>query len=198
MALDRITDATVEPLTVEQAKRHLREDLDDPYVNDDIAAMITTARMDAEHRLQRTLITTTWRLTLDAFPDFCTGHKDGAIRLPMGRTLSVASVKYVDAAGTLQTLASDQYLVDTSGDTARITPAYGLSWPSMRVQTGAVQVQYTAGYGSTAASVPAPIASWIKLALTDLYGQRGRSSDRPMVPHQFADGLLGGDKIWSL
>jgi uncharacterized phiE125 gp8 family phage protein len=116
----------------------------------------------------------------------------------MGRTLSVASVKYVDAAGTLQTLASDQYLVDASGDTARITPAYGLSWPSTRVQTGAVQVQYTAGYGSTAASVPAPIASWIKLALTDLYGQRGRSSDRPMVPHQFADGLLDGYKIWSL
>lgn len=196
MAIDRITDATVEPLTVEQAKRHLREDLDDPYVDDDIAAMITSARLDAETRLQRTLITTTWRLTLDALR--CPVHHDSTLRLPMGRTLAVSSIKYVDDAGILQTLAADQYLVDTAGDTARITPAHGLRWPGTRVQPGAVQVQYTAGYGATAASVPAPIVSWIKLALTDLYGQRGRSSDRPMVPHQFADGLLDGYKIWSL
>lgn len=192
MATDRITDATVEPLSVEQAKRHLREDVADPYVDEAIADMITAARMDAEHRLQRTLITTEWRLTLDAFP--C----DSVIRLPMGRTLLVYSVKYVDEAGTLQTVAPERYLVDYTGDTARITPAHGLRWPGTRVQPGAVQVQYTAGYGATAASVPAPIVSWIKLALTDLYGQRGRSSDRPMVPHQFADGLLDGYKIWSL
>jgi uncharacterized phiE125 gp8 family phage protein len=198
MATYRTTDATLEPLTIEQAKRHLREDLVDPDNDADIAACITAARLDAEFRLQRTLITSTWRHTLDAFPSLCSDYKDGAIRLPMGRTIAVTSVKYVDDNGTLQTLAADQYLVDASGDVARITPAYGLSWPSTRVQPGAVQVNYTAGYGSTAATVPAPIVSWIKLAMSDLYGQRGRSAERPMLPHHFADGLLDGYRIWSL
>ena len=198
MATYRITDATLEPLTIEQAKRHLREDLVDPDNDADIGSLITAARLDAEFRLQRTLITSTWRHTLDAFPSLCTGYQDGAIRLPMGSTIAVTSVQYVDQAGTLQTLAADQYLIDASGDVARITPAYGLSWPATRDQPGAVQVTYTAGYGSTAASVPAPIVSWIKLAVSDLYGQRSRSAERPMVPHHFADGLLDAYRIWSL
>jgi uncharacterized phiE125 gp8 family phage protein len=198
MPVQRITDATVEPVDLAAAKRHLREDLVDHDNDADIAGMITAARHSAEHRLQRTLITSTWQLTLDAFPDYCTGFKDGLIRLPMGRVLSITSIKYVNDAGTLTTLAADQYLADLTGDVARIGPAYGLSWPVARQQTAAVQVNYTAGYGPAAADVPAPIASWIKLALGDLYEQRSRSAERPAVPMQFADGLLDPYRIWSL
>ena len=36
MTTIRITDATVEPLTLDQAKRHLREDLDDAGNDEDI------------------------------------------------------------------------------------------------------------------------------------------------------------------
>lgn len=205
MPTDRITDSTVEPVSLPEARVHLREPLEDADNDAYIASLITAARLDAEHKLQRTLITTSWRLTLDAFPSASTGYKDGLIRLPMGKVTSVESVKYVDEAGTLQTLAPEQYLVTLAGDVARIAPAYGLTWPAVRSQPDAVQVNYTAGYGSTAASVPAPIKAWIKLAVGDLYEQRSRSAEqrsgspeRPAVPMQFADGLLDGYKIWSL
>ena len=198
MPTDRITDATTEPVTLAEAKVHLREPLEDADNDTYIAALITSARLDAEHRLQRTLITTTWRLTLDAFPAVCAGARDDAIRLAMGRVIAVQSITYVDAAGATQTLAADQYRVDLSGDVARITPAYGLSWPTTRAVTGAVQVNYTAGYGASAAAVPAPIKSWIKLAMGDLYDQRSRSAERPAVPQHFADALLDPYRIWSL
>ena len=198
MPTDRITDATVEPVTIAEAKAYRRELMEDAGNDAIIALLITSARLDAEHRLQRTLISTVWRLTLDAFPTASTGYKDGLIRLPMGKTIAVQSVKYVDESGALQTLAADQYLVDLAGDVARIAPAYGTTWPAVRSQPGAVQVNYTAGYGATAASVPAPIKSWIGLAVGDLYERRERSAERPAVPQQFADGLLDPYRIWGL
>ena len=198
MPIDRITDATVEPVTLIEAKVHLRETLGDADNDAHIAGLITAARLDAEHRLQRTLISTAWRLTRDTFYAWRGGCWDAEIRLPMGKTIGVQSVKYVDDAGTLQTLAADQYLVDLAGDVARIVPAYGLGWPNVRAQPGAVQVNYTAGYGVDASVVPAPIKSWIKLALGDMYERRERSAERPAVPMQFADGLLDPYRIWSL
>lgn len=206
MPTDRITDATTEPVTLAEAKVHLREPLEDADNDAYIAALITSARLDAEHRLQRTLITTTWRLTLDAFPSFVcdgrvrpvNGYGDGAIRLAMGRVIAVQSITYLDADGAERTLAADQYRVDLAGDVARITPAYGLSWPTTRAVTGAVQVNYTAGYGASAAAVPAPIKSWIKLAVGDLYDQRSRSAEKPAVPQHFADALLDAARIWTV
>ena len=193
MPTDRITDATVEPVSLLDAKVHLREPLEDADNDAYIASLITAARLDAEHRMQRTLISAVWRLTLDAFP-----AGDDAIRLAMGPVISVQSITYVDEAGTTQTLASDQYRADLAGDVPRITPAYGLSWPTTRQVTAAVQVNYTAGSGATAAAVPAPIKSWIKLAVGDLYERRERSAERPAVPLQFADGLLDPYRIWGL
>lgn len=188
MTTIRITDATVEPITLDQAKRHLREDLEDAGNDEDIAAMIVAARMAAEDRLQRALVQSTWRLTLDAFPD--------VIELQMGRIISVDSVQYVDESGNLQTFTD--WLADLASEPGRVVPAYGLSWPATRAEPGSVRVTYKAGYGTTADSVPAPVLHWIKLALTDLYEQRSRSAERPAVPMQFADGLLDAYRVWSL
>lgn len=194
MPVKRTTDATTEPLTVAEAKRHLREDLVDANNDTDIGVLITAARTAAENRLNRTLITSTWTLTLDEFPEI--DDDEGVILLPMGRVITVSSVKYLDSAGTLTTLDAALYTTDLTGDIGRIFPAYGTSWPLTREQSNAVTVVYTAGFGATAASVPAPIVTWIKLAIGDLYGQRERSSDRPAVPQDFADSLLDSYKIY--
>lgn len=191
MPTTRITDAATEPLTTAEAKRHLRVDDVDADVDTDIAACVKAARLDAEHRLQRTLITTTWEHTLDAFPCW---KDDYTIRLPMGDVLAITSVKYVDEDGVLQTLAADQYQLSAN----RLAPAYGCSWPTTRCDLGAVRVRYTAGYSTSAADVPAPIVSWIKLAVADLWDQRSRSAERPAVPQHFADALLDAYRIWHL
>lgn len=188
----KITDATVEPLTLQEAKIHLNETLADAGNDAYISALITVARQAAEERLGRTLIQTTLQRVLYGFP------WGEAIKLYRPPVLSVDWGKYIDTSGVQQTLVPSDYLLEPGSEPGLLWPAYGKGWPAHRSQPGAVRVQYQAGYGTTAAAVPAPIVHWIKLALTDLYENRARSSDRPAVPQDFAEGLLNGHHIWNL
>lgn len=189
----KITDATVEPLTLAEAKAHLRETQTETHNDLLITALIKVAREAAEARLQRTLLTTTWQRTLDRFPA-CGGH----VELHMPRVISVTQVKYVAPDGATPTLDPAAYELEPTAEPGLLLPAHGTSWPATRVRPGAVQIQYTAGYGATADKIPAPIVQWIKLALTDLYENRARSAERPALPQEFADGLLDTYKIWSV
>jgi uncharacterized phiE125 gp8 family phage protein len=204
MPTTRHTDAAAEPLTVAEARTHLREDLDDAGNNTYIGTLIKSARLACEHRLGRSLITTTWRLTLDAFPAACATSSASlasgarpAIRLHYPSVIAITSVQYVDADGATQTLDPQDYVLDNRSDIAAwLLPAPDVQWPTTADRPNAVTVIYTAGFGATAADVPAPIVHWIKLALTDLYQQRSRSSDKPQVPNEFADELLAPYKVW--
>lgn len=182
----RLTAPAAEPFDLAAAKAHLKLDYSDAATDALIQGLITVARTTAEDRLQATLIETTWRWT---YP--CLAPR---MPLPMGPAIAVSEVRYTDLAGAAQVLpGSDWRLVD-----GILLPAFGKRWPSHFVEPGAVRITYTAGYGNTAASVPPPVVQWIKLALTDLYIHRGRSSDRPVVPHDFAESLLDSCRNWSL
>ena len=166
MSLVLVTAPAVEPITLAEAKLHLRVDHDDE--DDLITALIVAARRQAETFTRRALVEQTWRLTLDAFPA-------APIRLPMGRVSTISHVKYVDGAGAWQTWAADNYLADLDSVPARIVPAYGQSWPSARRQLASVEIRFVAGFGN-AAAVPADIKAAIKLALGDLYEERSAKS----------------------
>ncbi|WP_343735261.1 hypothetical protein [Acidovorax sp.] len=189
----KVTDATTEPLTLAEAKAHLREEQGETHNDLLISSLISVARQAAEDRLQRTLLTTTWLRTLDRFP-FCGGH----VELYRPRVISVDSVEYLSRDGTLTLLSPSAYELDPTAEPGLLLPAHGTIWPATRVRPGAVQIRYTAGYGATANKIPGPIVQWIKLALTDLYENRGRSAERPALPQEFADGLLDTYKIWSV
>lgn len=180
------------PVTLPEAKVHLRVDSTDEDAY--ITALIEVARVTAEDRLQRTLVSTPWRLLADAFP--ACGR---ALELPMAPVLSVTQVQYLDADGALQTLPDTDYLLAATPLGHELALPPGGAWPSTQAhRPGAVTVTYTAGYGATAASVPAPIRHWVLLAIGDLYHQRERSGDKPVVPQHFADGLLDTYKVWGV
>lgn len=179
----KITDAQTEPITLEQAKMHLRKEEDDEDTL--ITNLIKTARQTAEDRLQRTLIETIWMRTKDSFP--CSG---ACIELNMPRVLSVEFVKYIDPDGVLTTMDPAAYEFEPTAEPGLLMPAYGTHWPVSRVRPGAVQVQYKAGYGATEDLVPKPILQWMLLAIADMYANRERSTERPVVPQDFADGLI--------
>lgn len=188
MAFARTSEPVAEPVTLAQAKAHLRVDVpdDDQY----IGTLISVVRTAAEDRLQRTLVHTGWRLTLDKFPL--------AIRLPMPPLASVQSVQYRNADAQWTTLSSQDYQVDTANEPGFLVPAAGKNWPDVGEGINGVLVNYTAGYGATGANVPMPIRHWLLLALSDLYHHRNRSSDKPAVPQDFADGLLDTYKMWGV
>jgi uncharacterized phiE125 gp8 family phage protein len=175
----------VEPVSLSEALAHLRED--SGVADDYISALISAARTACEERIERTLISTTWRVTMDSFPD--------AVVLFRPPVIAVQSVVYLDLDGVEQTLDAQDYIVDSVSEPGYVVPAPSVTWPDTQDRINAVWVNYTAGYGSTAADVPRPLRQWILLAVGEMYAMRNRSAERPAVPHLFVDGLLDPYKI---
>jgi uncharacterized phiE125 gp8 family phage protein len=149
--------------------------------------LIRSARIAAERITKRALVTQTWDLYLDRFPAW-------EQYIPLPKTQSVASVKYIDTNGAEQTLAADQYLVDTKSEPGRIAPAFGLIWPVTRWQTNAVTIRFTCGYGG-AADVSDGIKNWMLMRIKTLWDNRSEISVDTRItlvelPPEFVDGLL--------
>jgi uncharacterized phiE125 gp8 family phage protein len=163
--LTTVTPPATEPISLADAKTHLRveHDADDTY----ITALIAAARQNAESHLWRTLITTTYDLQLQAWP------ADDVINLPRAPLQSVTSVIYTDTAGNSSTLDASTYHVSTAGAPGRITLAHGASWPSDDLRTAdAIVVRFVAGYGDSSTDVPQPIVQAMLLQIGDLYENR--------------------------
>lgn len=152
--------------------------------------LIKSARQYAEQLLGRYLITQTVDLYLDEFPTQA---------INMRPLQSVTEITYVDTAGDTQTLSAADYIVDSTGSPARITPAYGVSWPSTRDQVNAVKVRFVAGYGS-ASAVPQCVRNWMLMRIKQLYDQRDMINVGNVVtefPQAYVDGLLDPERAWS-
>lgn len=178
MGIRVITPPTVEPVTLAEAKLHVRAN-DTTEEDAAIEAMITAAREECEHYLQRTIAPTVLGLYLDAFPA-------GPILLPRGPVISIAQVQYVDADGVATVLPQARYSLDEAQLEPWILPAFGFDWPATRDEANALRVTYTAGF----TACPASIKAWIMLRIGTLYRFREADSDKPVVGSQFADRLL--------
>src|SRR3954462_13141 len=108
MGLVLVPAPATEPLTLAEAKLHLREN-DTTSQDGLIADLARAARQFVENETGRSLITQQWRLTLARFPAF-----GECIRLGRPPLISVESLKYYDSSGALQTLSPSAYYVDTS------------------------------------------------------------------------------------
>ena len=168
MARTLITAPTEEPVTVAEAKAHLRVyfDDDDTLIGNQIAA----ARQDLEKRLLNSaLVTQTWDYYLDAFPTTNT------MKLPLPPLQSVTSITYTDQDGNSSTFSSGSYTVDAISKPGRIVLNAGESWPSDTLQVvNGVVVRFVAGYGA-ATAVPQAIKQGLMLLLGDMYEIREAS-----------------------
>ncbi len=162
MSLSLVTGPASEPVTLDQFKTHARiiRDDDDAFSQ----SCIVAARQYAEAKQRRQLMPATWRLTLDAFPEWYLG-------IPLPPLQSITSIAYVDDNGATQTLNPSLYIVDTYREPGLIVPAYGQAWPVARFQPNAVTVVFVAGYAN-AAAVPDATKHAIKLLASHYYENR--------------------------
>jgi uncharacterized phiE125 gp8 family phage protein len=189
MAMSLVTPPANEPVTLQEAKDHLRVagGADDALISE----LIVAAREMAEAATWRALITQTWNWTLDDFGGLARG-------VPKAPLQSVTSITYIDGAGAAQVLDPAAYKVDAVSQPGRIVPAYGQCWPAARAEINAVTVRIVAGYGSTGAAVPRTIRQGMLLALTDLYENRQSEIVGAAVSRftQTAERLWFTERVW--
>jgi len=194
MALSLVTAPACEPLSLTAAKLHLRVDhtVDDTLID----VLCAAARDYVETGTRRKMITQTWDLKLDCFPE--------TIWLPFPPVTSVTSITYTATDGTSTVLSSSLYTTSlpsgSQADCARIVPAYNQVWPSIRTVPDAVVVRFACGYGSSASAMPDALLAAMKLLVGHWYTNResvvvGGGANSQAVP-QGADALIWQFKSW--
>ncbi|MFZ4773938.1 MAG: head-tail connector protein [Terrimicrobiaceae bacterium] len=164
MTIKVITAPVFEPITLAEAKLHLRVDTTD----DDalISALIVAAREEIERRSWHALMTQTLELVLDEWP--C----DDEIVLPRPPLQSVTSFTYKDASGTVNTWDPAHYVVGVDTVPAEIEPAYGKYWPATALHpVDAIRIRYVCGFAS-ASAVPQSLKQAMLLCMGRWYENR--------------------------
>jgi len=132
-----------EPVTLAEMRKHLGiTQASDTSRDTIISAHIKTARQWCEHFTRKTFIKQTLLGYAVDFPFNCKNDQSINLTAPL---ISVNTVKYLDSSGVQQTLSSDKYLVDLIQSC--IVPAYGETWPEVRSERNAVEIDYNSGFG---------------------------------------------------
>lgn len=165
IALKLVTPPTIEPVTLDEAKLHLKVDGADD--DNSILGLITAAREYCEGFQNRAYITQTWQLWLDSWPN------GSVIPIPRPPLQSVASVLYYGADGAEYTMAAAEYFVDDKSEPGRLALNYYKTWPAVTLwPANGVCVEFTAGYGDGAEAVPQKVKQAMLLLIGQWYENR--------------------------
>ena len=195
--LKLVTAPATEPVTLTEAKAHLRVTGTDEDTL--ITSLIVTARQAAEEFTRRAFITQTWDYALDAAGlGVCAAYGEGwaegidavslkdAIEIPRPPLISVTSVKSYSTGNVEAVFSSSNYFVDTLSEPGRIALNLGQVWPTDLRAANALIVRFVAGYGA-ASTVPQQIKDAILRHVAHLFENREGAVDVPFA------GQLGGD-----
>lgn len=164
-----VTAPVVEPISLQQAKTHLR--VDGTESNTEISAMIVAARQWIEKTYQMSLVQRTYRADVEGFSD--------VYHLPRGPLLSLTSVYYyTDDSPQVLTLLSGYYTANPGKGQIYLDASQN-TIPNVAPRHDAVQITWVAGYdGNTdspvdyAANVPHAIQMAMLLLVGELYEHR--------------------------
>jgi hypothetical protein len=191
MATQLLVPPTMEPVSLDEAKEHLRVDqeADDAY----ITGLVIAARQLVEDDTRRALLTQDWQLTLpDAWPTTQTYvsqqsmgyYSDGLssrigkpprklVILPRPPVQSIVSVNYLVSDFTTTLMDPSQYRLSKldSGEWA-IRPAAGITWPSLVDDPEAATIVFRCGYGDRPGTIPEPLRIAMLLVIAQWYDNR--------------------------
>ena len=170
MPLVLTSGPAVEPVTLAEAKAHLR--VDGSAEDTLIASLIVTSRLHVEAAAGLALVTQSWSWYLDAWPR---GH---ALKLPLRPVQSVAAVRLYDETGAATTLDPATYFLDGAAAPPRLVrQRRALPWPQPARIANGIEIAFTAGFGPAPADVPAPIRQAILLLIAHWHEHRSPLED---------------------
>ena len=152
----------IEPLSLAEAKAFLRVETSDD--DDLIGALIAGSRVHVEAQTRRALITQSWRLSFDTWPD------DGRLNVLPAPLQTLSAVRVYDFDNAAHAVDTAGFVLD-KGASALIFAPWALPAPG-RVAAG-IELDVTVGYGDAAVDVPEALRQAIRLLVAHWYDNRG-------------------------
>lgn len=138
MPLSLVSGPRALPISLTQAKAHLKVDVTDDDVL--ISGLIRAVTNDVQNELWRQLVTATFDDKRDQFP--------ACWELPRSPLRKIEHVKYLDDDGDEQTLGSSIYRVDAFSEPGRLVLDYAQTWPNTYPVINAVTARFIGGYAT--------------------------------------------------
>lgn len=162
MTIAELTPPLAEPITLAEAKAHLRLDASDEDAL--LATLIRAAREHLENTTGLALISRTFRLYLDDWP------ASRVIAIARGPVRTIENVTVYDADGVAVALDVSGYLLDGEARPARLV------LPERRAAGRAIngiEIDFTAGFGESGADVPDTLKRAMLLHVAAMFELRG-------------------------
>ncbi|GAA4109180.1 head-tail connector protein [Aminobacter aganoensis] len=183
MTLIRTVAPAVEPVTLVDAKSHLRIS----HTSEDalMSGLIRAAREDVERTTGMALIDQTWRLVLDRWP------ADNFVMLTRHPVRQVISVTTFGSEGEASVVNPGDYQLDTLSRPARIH--FERAPQRLRTMNG-VEIDFRTGFGEAGTDVPDLLKRAMLLLVAHCYEFRSSFGpvDQPVSYPGGYDRLLSG------
>lgn len=183
MTLIRTVEPVAEPVTLAEAKAHLRIGHDDD--DDLLTGLIRAGRQEVERSTGVALLAQSWRLVLDDLPD------SGCILIGVHPLREVSSVTAFGSEGEGSIIAPSDYQVDALSRPARVH-FEALAMP-LRAMNG-LEIDFTAGFGEAGTDVPDLLKRAILLLVAHWYEFRSGygPDDQPVSYPPGFDRMVAG------
>lgn len=160
------------PVSLDEARRQLRTE-GMTFDDDLVELLIRAAASNIEVQYGLGLLEQTVKQYHAGFP----ASANDPMFIWVAPLMSVTGITYTDTTGTTQTFDSDDYTSGGFNGWPFIIPKVGKSWPTAASgMPNAVTIEYKAGFGAAASSIPKEIKQAILLMVGDMYENR---QDRP-------------------
>jgi uncharacterized phiE125 gp8 family phage protein len=173
MSLFLTTPPAVEPLSLAEAKAHLRV----PHTDDDtyISTLIVSARRRVERQTGLRLITQGWSQFMDCWP------QDGLIELDLNPVSTVSDVVVFGDTDTPSTIDPAHYFLDATTNPPRVVFRQGRNPSPPGRRAKGIEIRMTAGFGN-AAAVPQDLKQAMLWMVADAFAHRGDDGLRSLTP----------------
>lgn len=186
------TAPAAEPITLAEAKAHLR--IDDTASDTILALYIQAAREHCEEITGLAFVNRTITAYWSRWPRW-------GFELPGSPLASVSSIKYTDSDGDQTTWDSGSYDVDTDALVGTVKLAEDETFPSTSLLTNKpIEIIYVAGTGADESKVPAKLRAAMLLHIGHMFENREQvvaGTIATSIPFGY-DALIDSARVWTI